>query len=106
MRILSDHNVPLPLRDSIQASTVETTAERGWERLTNGELLDAAEREGFEIPLTSDEGFLHQQNLSRQRIAVVLLNRGNWPDVRTCIPSVLNAISAAKGGTCTLVAIP
>jgi hypothetical protein len=35
-------NTPVPLRNSLQTSTVETTAERGWDRLTNGELLDTA----------------------------------------------------------------
>jgi predicted nuclease of predicted toxin-antitoxin system len=103
MRILFDHNTPGPLRYSLHDLTVETTAEHGWDRLTNGDLLDAAEKEGFSLLLTADKGFQHQQNLRHQRIAIVILSRGNWPDVKKNIPKILDAIKAAKGGTCTLV---
>jgi predicted nuclease of predicted toxin-antitoxin system len=103
MRILFDHNTPGPLRDSLRNYTVATTAERGWDRLTNGKLLDAAEEAGFEILLTADKGFQHQQNLTHRRIAIVILSRGNWPDVKMSIPEILDAVEAAKGGTCTLV---
>ena len=103
MRILFDHNVPFPLRCSLGGHTVETTGERTWNRLANGELLNAAEAAGFEILLTADKGFQHQQNLSRCPIAVVILSRGNWPDVRLNIPKILDAIGNAKSGTCTVV---
>ena len=103
MRILFDHNTPVPLRYSLRSYTVVTTAECGWDRLTNGRLLDAAEDAGFDILLTADKGFQHQQNLTHRRIAIVILSRGNWPDVRMNIPRILDAINAAKGGTCTLV---
>ena len=103
MRILFDQNVPVPLRYSLHNSTVETTAERGWDRLTNGELLDAAEAEGFEILLTADKGFQHQQNLRLRRIAIVILSRGNWPDVKMSVPRILRVIDAVRGGACTLV---
>ena len=72
-------------------------------RLTTGELLNSAEAAGFDILLTADKGFQHQQNLSHWRIAVVILNRGNWPDVKMNIPKILDAIEDAKGGTCTVV---
>jgi hypothetical protein len=52
MRILFDHNTPAPLRYSLNNYTVATTAECGWDRLTNGKLLDAAEKAGFDILLT------------------------------------------------------
>ena len=81
MQILFDQNTPVPLRCSLRNFTVETTAERGWDSLTNGELLDAAEAEGFDIRLTADKGFQHQQNLRNRRIAVVILSRGNWPAI-------------------------
>lgn len=103
MRILFDNNTPAPLRHSLPNCTVETAAERGWHRLTNGQLLDAAEANGFDILLTADQGFQHQLNLRDRRIAIVILSRGNWPDVKLSIPKVLVALGDAKGGTCTLV---
>jgi predicted nuclease of predicted toxin-antitoxin system len=106
MRILFDHNTPGPLRDFLRNYTVATTAERGWERLTNGRLLDAAEEAGFDVLLTADKGFQHQQNLTHRRIAIVILSRGNWPEVKMSIPKILDAVRSAKGGTCTLVEFP
>jgi hypothetical protein len=82
---------------------VETAAERGWHRLTNGQLLDAAEAEGFDILLTADKGFQHQLNLRDRRIAIVVLGRGNWPDVKMNIPKIMDALGDAQGGTCILV---
>jgi hypothetical protein len=41
--------------------------------------------------------------VSHRRIAIVILSRGNWPDVRMNVPEILDAINAAKAGTCTLV---
>ena len=103
MRILFDHNTPAPLRYSLRNFTVETTAERGWHRLKNGELLDAAEADGFDILLTADKGFEHELKLTGRRIAIVVLSRGNWPDVKMNIPKILDALGHAQGGTCTLV---
>jgi hypothetical protein len=82
---------------------VETAGERGWQRLTNGELLDAAEADGFDLLLTADKGFQHELNLRGRRTAIVILSRGNWPDVKVNIPEILVAIGDAKSGTCTLV---
>jgi Domain of unknown function (DUF5615) len=103
MRILFDHNTPLPLKYSLAEHTVLTTAQCGWERVSNGKLLDAAEEAGFDLFLTADKGFQYQQNLTGRRIAIVLLSRGNWPDVRDSIPTILNALKDAKGGTCLFV---
>jgi predicted nuclease of predicted toxin-antitoxin system len=103
MRILFDHNVPIPLRHSLRNYAVEAAEERGWQRLTNGELLDAAEAEGFDILLTADKGFQHQLNLRDRRTAIIILSRGNWPDLKVNVPRILAAIGNAKSGTCTLV---
>ena len=41
---------PVPLRRHLHPHPVDTVAERGWSELENGELLDQAEEEGFEVP--------------------------------------------------------
>ena len=48
MLILFDNGTPAPLRDALQGHIVVEAIERGWDRLTNGELIAAAEAEGFE----------------------------------------------------------
>lgn len=40
----------------------------GWDRLSNGELLTAGERAGFDMLLTADNSIRYQQNLSGRRI--------------------------------------
>lgn len=43
MRILFDQGAPVPLRRVLVARDVETTWQRGWSELSNGDLLAAAE---------------------------------------------------------------
>ncbi|MDQ3565628.1 MAG: hypothetical protein M3436_16420 [Pseudomonadota bacterium] len=57
----------MPLRESLTQHEVSTTYERGWSKL--GELLDAAEQDGFEVFVTTDKNLRHQQNLGARRIA-------------------------------------
>jgi predicted nuclease of predicted toxin-antitoxin system len=103
MRILFDHNTPAPLRYALREHSVMTAAELGWDTLVNGRLLTAAEEAGFEVLVTSDKGFLYEQNLSIRRVAVVVLSRGNWPDVKLNVSSILLAIESCKSGECVFV---
>ena len=63
MRILFDQGTPVPLRKILTSHQVETAFERSWSTLTNGELLAAAEQEGFEVFVTTDRNLQDQQNL-------------------------------------------
>ena len=106
MRILFDQGTPVPLRDSLAQHEISTTYERGWSELRNGELLDAAEREGFALLVTTDSNLRHQQNLSKRRVAIVVLLSTSWPRIQRAIPTVASAIDAASPGSCTEVEIP
>jgi predicted nuclease of predicted toxin-antitoxin system len=55
VRVLFDQGTPVPLRDSLPQHEVSTAFERGWSELTNGELLDAAERAGFAVFVTTSD---------------------------------------------------
>lgn len=63
MKILFDQGTPVPLRRSLPKHEVATAFERGWAALQNGELLSAAEAEGFEVLVTTDQNLRYQQNL-------------------------------------------
>ena len=106
MRILFDQGTPVPLRESLRQHEVSTAFERGWSELKNGELLDAAERDGFAVLVTTDSKIKFQQNLSSRRIAIVALLTTSWPRIERAIPVVVNAISAAAPGSYTEVEIP
>ena len=47
MRVLFDHGTPRPLRSYLMQHTVDTAAQKGWAGLSNGELLEQAERGGL-----------------------------------------------------------
>jgi hypothetical protein len=106
MLILFDNGVPAPLRRSLTSHTVLESIERGWESLTNGELLEVAEAAGFEILLTTDKNIRYQQNLTGRKIALVVLGNQQWPILRRYIERVVAAVDAAKPGSYTEVDIP
>jgi hypothetical protein len=55
MRILFDQSTPSPLRSHLKDHIVTEARERGWDRLSNGELLNVVEAAGFEVFLTADK---------------------------------------------------
>ena len=106
MRILFDQGTPVPLRDSLAQHSVATAFELGWSLLKNGELLDAAEREGFAVLVTTDSNLQFQQNLTSRRISIVALLTTSWPRIQRAIPAVVDAITVAKPGSYAEVEIP
>ena len=83
MRILFDHGTPKGLVRTLSGHTIDTALAKGWDTLSNGALLAAAEEAGFELLLTTDRRIRYQQNLSVRRIAlVVLTGTTRWSSVR------------------------
>jgi len=106
MRILFDQATPVPLRPSLVGHTVRTAAEEGWEKLSNGDLLRAAEEKGFNLLLTTDKNMPYQQNLAGRSIGVVVLSVQAWHQLRPYAQLVVDAVSAARPGEFTRVEIP
>jgi hypothetical protein len=55
---------------------------QGWDTLSNGDLLNVAEKAGFDVLLTTDTNLPHQQNLQGRKLAIVILSRNRWSLVR------------------------
>ena len=106
MRVLFDQGTPDPLRESLTPHRVSTAYERGWSKLRNGELLDSAEREAYEVLVTTDTSLKYQQNLTDRRIGIVVLLSTSWPRIQRVIPSIVAAIDAAVPGSYKEVEIP
>jgi len=106
VRILFDQGTPVPLRQALTHHEVTTAYECDWSRLKNGELLDAAEKEGFEILVTADSKLKHQQNLKSRRIAIIVLSTPSWPRIQRAIPAVVAAVDAATQGSYKEIEIP
>jgi predicted nuclease of predicted toxin-antitoxin system len=92
MRILFDHVTPRGIARFLPSHTVTKAKDRGWDTLTNGDLLAEAERAGFEVLLTADKNMRYQQNLTGRRIALVVLSTPQWPLVRLHLDSIAAAV--------------
>jgi hypothetical protein len=106
VRVLFDQGTPVPLRKVLTTHSIETAYERQWATLGNGELLTVAEREGFEVFVTTDLNLRHQQNLAAWRIAVVVLSTPSWPRIKQAADAIIGAIDNAALGSYTEVQIP
>jgi hypothetical protein len=99
MRILLDENIPRGLRRILQGHDVRTASEMGWAGIANGQLLDEAEKAGFDALVTCDQNFAFQQNFAGRNIAVVVLSTNTWPIIRAPPQSVQRAVANASPGT-------
>ncbi|MBV9268643.1 MAG: hypothetical protein JO061_20920 [Acidobacteriaceae bacterium] len=106
MRVLFDQATPVPIRPFLEGHTVRTAAQEKWDRLRNGELLDAAESAGFDVLLTTDKNMRYQQNLVGRKIAIVVLRKQQWPELKAHVGRVVAAINAVTPGSYTEVEIP
>ena len=88
MRILLDHSVPRPLKNNFPGHDTDTAAERGWHELHNGELLDMAETDGYELLITADRQMPFQQNFTRRSMSVLILTTNSWPVLRQRLDDV------------------
>jgi hypothetical protein len=86
---------------------VVTAKEKGWDRLSNGELLHAAEQAEVDVLFTTDQRIRYQQNLKDRRIAlVVLTGTTKWARVRLFLDRIVDAVNRAVPGSYTEVQIP
>ena len=106
MRILFDHDTPAPLIPFLKGHTVTKAKDAGWDRVSNGELLQLAEDEGFDLLLTTDKGIRYQQNLTGRKIAIVVLGNSTWRVVRLYLDRIALVVSKATPGSYSEVEIP
>jgi predicted nuclease of predicted toxin-antitoxin system len=98
VKVLFDQNVPRNLAHYLKTHEVTRSVELGWQGLKNGDLLNVARDEGFEVMVTADRNLADQQNLKDQRLAIVVLPSGNWPLLKQVVADVVKAISESKPG--------
>jgi hypothetical protein len=106
MRVLFDNGVPRPLARALEEHVVEEARTRGWDSLTNGDLLSAAETTGFDVMLTTDQSLRYQQNLAGRRIALVVLTSPAWPLIKRQVAAIVATVEAATPGSYVEVVVP
>jgi hypothetical protein len=84
---------------------VRTAAQQGWGTLKNGDLVAAAESDGFDVLLTTDKNMRYRQNLVGRKIAVVVLGLQQGPSLQPHVQHVVEAIRAATPGSYTEVGL-
>lgn len=101
MRLLLDECVPGGFSSSLSNDehTCVTVPQAGFAGKTNGELLALAEA-SFDIFVTLDKGFEHQQNLSGRKIAIVLIRAksNRLTDLLPHAQPCLNALTTIRPG--------
>jgi hypothetical protein len=105
MRILLDNCMPRGILAALRSHDVVECRSRGWDRLKNGDLLNAAEAAGFELLVTADQSISAQQNLTTRRIAIVALGTNRWRLVRRHLKQIIAAVEKAQPGSVTSIPI-
>ena len=98
MKILFDQGTPRPLRHSLSEHSVDTASERGWSDLDNGTLLQAAEDEGYDLLITTDQNIRHQQDPANRNIAILVLLSTAWPLIQQKVDDISAAVNDMEPG--------
>ncbi|SRR5581483_3022017 len=99
MRILVDECLDWRLCKALRGHSCTSVQKMGWAGLWNGELLAKAERE-FDVFVTGDRNLTSQQQLSKFKLAVIVLHAKSIQlnDTLPLMPRVLAVIPAIKTG--------
>ena len=76
-----------------------TVSYKGWGGLKNGKLLEAAERDGFEVLVTGNRTLAYEQNLTGRRLAIVALSSMEWRIIKDHLPQIAVAVDSAAAGS-------
>lgn len=93
MKILLDECVDQRLRQELPGHEIATVQELGWAGKKNGELLRFAQ-ETFQVFITVDRNLHFQQNLSKFRMAILILTAktNEVADLRPLAPAILDRL--------------
>jgi hypothetical protein len=98
MKVLFDVNMPRPLRKDLSGHEVITAQSMNWAELENGELIDAAEKAGFNAFVTADKNLQYQQKLIGRRIGIVVLPVNRLRELKAIAPRINEALDSLKPG--------
>ena len=97
MRILFDQGVPVPLLKELMGHEVTTCKEKGWDQITNGDLITQAETL-FDVFVSTDQNLKYQQNLKNRKIAILVLPTTSWRKLEQNAATIKQALDTLKAG--------
>lgn len=95
MKILLDESVPKPLSHHLIGNECTSVQERGWSRLTNGELLRQATPD-FDLFITCDQNIRYQQNLAKHEIAILQLSTNDLRRIQAAMALIQSAVDSMQ----------
>ena len=90
--------MPSPLASFLKTYDIKLADEMGWAKFQNGQLLSAAEREGFDVLLSGDQTIKYEQSMAGRKIAVVSMSDNHWPIVKDYVAAIVEAVEAVNPG--------
>ena|ERR1700728_3642840 len=105
MHVLFDNGAPRRLALCLTEHTVVEARARGWDTLSKGDLLSAAEADGFDVVITTDKNIRYQQNLSGRKISLVVLGQGRLSLIWQHAVEIAAAEAATTPGSFTEIEI-
>lgn len=107
MKILFDTGTPHPLRQHLSEHgyTVETAQYHGRHDYSNGDLLDFAEQNGFQVLITTDQNMEYELVISNWNVGIVVLTDTDWNYIKYYINDILDAIRMSQPGMVVSVEI-
>lgn len=98
MRVLLDECVPIQIRGALSGHEVSSAQRMGWGGISNGDLLDAAEKAGFDLFIVADKNLRYQQNLAGRQLAILELWTNHRPTLERHFDRIRSAAEAMKPG--------
>ena len=98
MKLLLDENLPHQMRLELPGHEVFTVAYMGWSGIHNGDLLNAAEANGFDALISNDRGLQYQHDLDNLPVAVVvmLVPKNTIEAIRPIYPALLTVLAGLQ----------
>ena len=78
--------------------TVTLASELGWQGLQNGDLIAKAEEAEFDALISTDQNIRYQQALLGCRLAVLVVLKQNWPELKPHAAKMATALDEIQPG--------
>ena len=76
---------------------VTTCKEKGWDQITNGDLIAQAETL-FDVFVSTDQSLKYQQNLKNRKIAILVRPTTSWRKLEQNAATIKQTLDTLKAG--------
>jgi predicted nuclease of predicted toxin-antitoxin system len=106
VKVLLDQNINPRLRRFLPGHFVVHAQRVGWDRLENGYLIAAGERNQYDVLITGDKKMHSQQNNAKRQLSIVLLEDNLWIAIQAANKEIRAAVEASTPGSFITVIRP